>query len=154
MFCPKCGKPDQSPEAYCRGCGIFLPDLDKIRKKEVPVEEHIKVNSFFSLATAIVSLSLAITLYSVFAFRPETHWIIYLVAGFLTAITAWQIQTFVRTRMLKKQIEKMRPKRDDGPEPPVTFERAETAKLLDEANLGNAVPTSVTEHTTRYLTKK
>jgi hypothetical protein len=154
MFCPKCGKPEQSPEAFCRGCGMFLPDLDKIKKKEVPAEEHIMVNSFFSLATAIVSSTLAIILYSTLGFRPETHWIVYLVAGFLIAITAWQIQTFIRTRMLKKQIEKMRPKRDDGPDPPVTFERADTAKLLDEANFANAVPTSVTEHTTRHLTKK
>lgn len=132
---------------------MFLPDLDKIKKKEVPAEEHIKVNSFFSLATAIVSLALAITLYSTLGFRPETHWIIYLVAGFLIAITAWQIQTYIRTRMLKKQIEKMRPKREDEPELPV-FEPADTAKLLDEANFENAVPPSVSEHTTKNLVKK
>jgi hypothetical protein len=154
MFCPKCGKPDQSPEAFCRGCGIFLPDLDRVRKKEVPVEKHIEINSFFSMATAIVSLSLAITLYSVLGFREETHWIIYLVAGFLIAITAWQIQTFVRTRMLKKQFEKMRPRREDDSEQPLTFERADTAKLLDEADFENAVPRSVTEHTTKNLVKK
>lgn len=133
---------------------MFLRDLDKIKKKEVPAEEHIMVNSFFSLATAIVSSTLAIILYSTLGFRPETHWIIYLVAGFLIAITAWQIQTFIRTRMLKKQIEKMRPKRDDETEPPVTLGRAETAKLLDEANFENAVPRSVTEHTTKNLVKK
>ncbi len=153
MFCPKCGKPDQAPEAYCRGCGIFLPDLDKIKKKEVPVEEHIKVNSFFSLATALVSLSLAITLYSVFGFRPETHWIIYLVAGFLTAITAWQIQTFVRTRMLKKQFEKMRPKREDELTQQIV-KPTDTARSLNEADLENVMPPSVTENTTKELAEK
>src|SRR5215203_4420569 len=27
MFCPKCGKSEQSPDSYCRSCGEFLTDL-------------------------------------------------------------------------------------------------------------------------------
>jgi hypothetical protein len=83
MFCPKCGKPDQSPETYCRKCGTFLPDFDKASKKETPAEEHIKINSTFSIMTAVVSLSLAITLYVMFIGREGTQWIIFLVFGFL-----------------------------------------------------------------------
>ncbi len=63
--------------------------------------------------TAVVSLSLAITLYAMFIGREGTPWILYVVFGFLIAMTAWQVQTFIRTRMLRKQFEKMKPKRDE-----------------------------------------
>lgn len=152
MFCPKCGTAGQIPEAYCRHCGIFLPDIEKAKKKTVPAEEHLKVNSFFSLATAIVSISLAIALYSIFLGEPGTHWIIYLVAGFLTAMTAWQIQVFIRTRMLKKQIAKMRPVQGSNDASKVLIKAADTAQLLKEADLEHHVPASVVEHTTRHLT--
>jgi len=151
MFCPKCGTADQVPETYCRQCGIFLPDIDKPMKKAVPAEEHLKINSFFSLATAIVSISLAIALYSIFLGQPGTHWIIYLVAGFLTAMTAWQVQVFIRTRMLKKQIAKMRPVQDSKEASEVIAKATNTAPLLNEPDMEHFVPASVVEHTTRQL---
>ncbi|MGB7068783.1 MAG: hypothetical protein WBD22_04760 [Pyrinomonadaceae bacterium] len=150
MFCAKCGKPDQSPETYCRKCGTFLPDFEKVRKSETPAEQHIKANSYLALMTAVVSLSLAITLYATLGFRPETHWIIYVVAGFLIAMTAWQIQTYIRTRMLKKQFEKMTPKGIEDVPAQNSTERAQ----LDEANFEDIIPASVTERTTRNLTQK
>lgn len=154
MFCPKCGAAEQSAETFCRKCGTFLPDFDQVKKKEIPVEEHIEVNSFFSIATAVVSLSLAITLYAMFIGREGTPWIIYLVFGFLVAMTAWQIQTFIRTRMLKKQFEKMKPDRSDDVPVQKSVNPAETARLLDEANFEDIVPASVTERTTRNLTPR
>lgn len=27
MFCPNCGKADQTTDAYCRNCGAFLTDF-------------------------------------------------------------------------------------------------------------------------------
>jgi uncharacterized membrane protein YvbJ len=42
MFCPKCGNPNQRPETFCCQCGIFLPDYDKLRRKETSPEEHLK----------------------------------------------------------------------------------------------------------------
>lgn len=149
MFCPKCGAAEQSIETYCRNCGVFLPDFAKAIKKQTTVEEHIKVNSFFTIATAIVSLSLAITLYATLGFRPETPWIIYFVAAFLTAMTAWQVQTFIRTRMLKRQFEKLRPPRESA----TAQLTAETNELLPEGNFEHVVPASFTERTTRNLSK-
>lgn len=148
MFCPKCGNADQTPETYCRQCGTFLPDLDKLQKKETPFEEHIKVNTFFTVATAVVSLTLAIIFYLTFINRGgPTPIIIYPVFGFLIAMTAWQIQTFIRTRILKTQFEKLQQKRERKKDQiPL-----ETNELLPEANFESVVPESVTERTTRNL---
>src|SRR5471030_2237280 len=103
MFCPKCGNPNQSPETYCRQCGTFLPDLSKASKRESPPEEHIKVNTVLSLMTVVVSFTLAILLYALLGFRDSTPPIIYAAAGLLIAMGSWHIQTFIRTRKLKKQ---------------------------------------------------
>lgn len=149
MFCPKCGTSDQQTEIFCRTCGTFLPDFDKAIKKEIAAEEHIKMNSVFSVMSAVVSLGLAITLYSTLAFRPDTPWIIYVVTGFLTAMTAWQVQTFIRTRMLKKQIEKLKPTNRSVP---ATAEPTSPAQL-PQADFENVIPASVTDRTTRNLSE-
>lgn len=149
MFCPKCGTAEQRSETYCRNCGVYIPDFDNAVKKEIAAEEHLKINSVFSIMSAVVSLGLAITLYSTLAFRPDTPWIIYAVAGFLFAITAWQIQTFIRTRLLKRQFEKLKPKRQDAS----TESTSPEISRLPEADLSNVVPASVTERTTRNLSE-
>ncbi len=157
MFCPKCGKADQSPETYCRQCGNYLHDYDKPVKKKVQPEEHLKANLFLNLLTAITSLTLAILLYSIFLGKQDTPLIIYVTAGFLTAMTAWQVQTFWRTILLRKHFNK---RKDDAENQiihetePQQFERMPTKQLLNEADLGNLVPTSVTENTTKHLSEK
>jgi hypothetical protein len=152
MFCPKCGKPDQSSETYCRQCGVFLPDLSKPVKREHPPEEHIKVNSVLSLMTVIVSFTLAILLYSIMGFRPGTHPLIYVTASLLMAMGGWHIQTFIRIRKLKKQWTLRSP--NGGKENEPAFEKILTAKLLDRPDFSNVVPTSVTETTTKHLDAK
>lgn len=142
MFCPNCGTADQTTESFCRKCGSFLPDFEKLKKRETPVEEHIKVNTFFTVATAVVSLTLAIVLYLTFINRGPAPFVIYPVFGFLIAITAWQVQTFIRTRMIKKQFESLRPPRELS---------SEGKELLPEADLENVVPASVIERTTPDL---
>lgn len=149
MFCPKCGKSDQSPETYCRQCGIFLPDLSTPAKRESPPEENIKVNSVLSLMTVIVSFTLAILLYAFLGFRPGTHPMIYVTAGLLTAMGAWHIQTFIRTRKLKKQWKRRNPNIENETDPSVSA--VPTGKLLDQPDFENIVPASVTDHTTRHL---
>ena len=66
MFCPKCGKSDQSPETYCRQCGNYQNDFDKPAKKTTTPEQHLTANTVLSLMTAITSLTLAISLYAIF----------------------------------------------------------------------------------------
>ena len=154
MFCPKCGNADQSPETYCRQCGNYLHDFDNSVKKKIQPEEHIKANLFLNLLTAITSLTLAILLYSIFLGREDTPIIIYITAGFLTAMTAWQVQTFWRTILLRKHFKKRKNEAENQTihqTEPQNIESMTTKELLPEADLSNLVRTSVVENTTRKL---
>lgn len=153
MFCPKCGAADQLPETYCRQCGIFLPDLEKAAKPKNTPEEHVKVNSVLSALTIIASLTLAILLYSMLAFRQDTHPLIYVTAGLLIAIGVWHIQTFYRTLQLRKHF-KNRKRESEEARQRDSIEGLPTGKFLSEADRSYAVPASVTEHTTTGLSEK
>ena len=157
MFCPRCGRAEQVPESYCRQCGFYLPDLTKLDKREATPEVHLEANRVLSAITIIASFTLSILLYAILGFRSSTHPLIYVTAGLLLAIGGWHIQTLIRTLQLKKQwkrraplTEVQAPLADAQP----AFKSASTGKLLDQANLDNAVPASVTENTTRHLAEK
>ena len=153
MFCPKCGKADQSPETFCRQCGSFLPDFDKSVKKPVTPEEHVNANAVLSAMTVVASLILATLLYLTFRNHPDTHPVIYVTGGFLIAISAWQIQTFWRTMLLRKHFKK--PKREsENQTAPSAFEAKPTNQLLPDADFEDYVPASVVEKTTRKLKVK
>lgn len=155
MFCPKCGKAEQLPETYCRQCGVFLPDLSKPFKREAPPEDHFKANTVLSVLTIVVCAVMATLIYSMLAFRPDTHPLTYVTAGMFIAIGGWHIQTLIRTLKLKKQFRKrMRPAEVEVDAGLPAFEARTTSKLLDPADMTNAVPASVTENTTRHLAEK
>ncbi len=146
MFCPKCGKSEQSPETYCRRCGVFMPDLSKPVKGPITPEEHVLANTVLSTMTIVASFTLAILQWSMLAFRPDTHPLIYVTAGLLFAMGIWHIQTLWRTLQLRKHFKKnKRPKTAE-------LGGAEiTGKLLAEPDFENRVPASVTDRTTRHL---
>lgn len=150
MFCPKCGKADQAPESYCRQCGIFLPDLSKPVKPPHSPEQHITANIVLSSMSIVAGLTLAILLWAVLAFRPDTHPLIYVTAGVLFAMAMWHIQTLWRTLQLRKYLKREKPKNNDVLlEPPKGGERQ-----LTQADSTDVVPASVTERTTRQLAEK
>lgn len=154
MFCPRCGKAEQLPETYCRQCGLFLPDLSKSVKREIPPEEHLKANTVLNSLTIIVSFTLSFLL---FAIIPDKHPLIYVTAGLLIAIGAWHIQTFIRTQQLKKQWKRRTPLAEiqaPSPETEPAIKSASTAKLLDQADFEHTPPASVTENTTRHLVER
>jgi len=154
MFCPKCGKADQQPETFCRQCGNYLLDYDKPAKRRHTPEDHIKANTVLNLLTAITSLVLAILLYSVFLGKQDTPVLIYVTAGFLTAMFFWQVQTFWRTILLKKHFKKKKIEGVNRTENPIkvpNLEAPEIKELLNEADFSNNVSASVIENTTRKL---
>lgn len=150
MFCPRCGKAEQAPETYCRQCGLLLPDLSKQLKHESPPEEHLKANTVLSVMTIVVSFTLATLLYQIMAFRPDTHPLVYITAGLLLAMGGWHIQTLIRTVKLKKQWKERTPFTENQP----AIKSVSTAKLLEHSDFSDAIPTSVTETTTRHLAEK
>lgn len=160
MFCPRCGKADQQPESFCRQCGIFLPDFDKLISKEIPPEEHLKANSVLSLMSVIVSGTLAVLLHVFFTFRTGDTpplILINITAGVLTGMFFWQAQAFWRTRQLKKHFpkrEKEEKFKTKAPDTNRLIEPASERELLNEADFSNAVPLSVTENTTKHFGEK
>lgn len=150
MFCPKCGKADQVPETYCRQCGTFLSGSSTLAKRESPPEENIKVNSVISLWTVIVSFTLAILLFAILGFRDNTHPLIYVTAGLLIGMGAWHIQTFIRTRSLKKQWKRRGANIESDP---AAVNQAITGKLLEQPDFESMAPASVTDHTTKHLSE-
>ncbi len=148
MFCPKCGKSDQTPESYCRQCGIFLPDLSKPHKTLAAPETHLRANIVLSSLTIVTTLTLAILLYSILAFKADTHPLIYATAGLLIAMSFWHAQTLWRTLILRKQFKALKPGRVGE----IEGEDATTGKLLESADFENMVPASVTDRTTKHLT--
>jgi hypothetical protein len=154
MFCPRCGKAEQLPESFCRQCGVFLPDLSRPFKREIAPEDHLKANTVLSSLTIVVSFTLSILLFFILGFKPDTHPLIYVTAGLLIGIGGWHIQTLIRTLKLKKQWKRRTALTQAPPETQPAFKSASTAKLLEQANLENAVPASVTDHTTRHLTER
>jgi cytochrome c biogenesis protein CcdA len=149
MYCPNCGKADQTPETYCRQCGLFLSDFSTRSKQEASPEENLKVNLVLSLLTIIASFTLAILLYAILGFRENTHWLIYATAGLLIAIGSWHIQTFIRTRQLRRQWQ--RRTKDQETKDAASLQRPTTSKLLSTPAQDAAIPPTVTEDTTRDL---
>ncbi len=150
MFCPGCGNGDQIPEAYCRQCGIFLPDLSKPQKGPIPPEQHVLANIVLSSMTIVACFTLAILLYTILGFRPDTHPLIYATAGLLIAMGAWHIQTLWRAILLRKYFKKMKP---PVVEEVSKEENNKADKLLETPDMSDFVHASVTENTTRQLNK-
>jgi len=150
MFCPRCGKAEQVPESYCRQCGFFLPDLAKLEKREIPPDEHLKANTVLSVLTIVASFTLSFLLFAILGLSSATHPLIYATAGILIAIGSWHIQTLIRTQKLKQQWKRRAPLTEPEPTVPA-FESPSNAKLLNQSDLSDTPPASVTEHSTRQL---
>lgn len=153
MYCPNCGKADQKENTYCRRCGTFLPDFDKIKKRETPPEMHLKANTVLNVMSGIASVSLAILLYIFFLGRSDTPLIIYVTAGFLTAMFFWQAQVFWRNLQLKKQIPK-RVEAKENSEDQIKIESAKTKELLSEAEFGDMVPADAATRATKNFSNR
>ena len=152
MFCPKCGKPDQSPETYCRQCGVYLPDIDKPGKAPTPPEQHLLVNAVLTSLSIVVSLGLAFVLYSMNLALPETRTIVYIATGLLIAMSIWQGQALWRTIRISEQLKRSKAPRESIQNPELAI--PETGRHLADADLEDFVPASVTDRTTKQLSKK
>ncbi len=103
MFCPNCGTGGQSAETYCRKCGTFLPDFEKALAKQTTPRDHFTANTVLSVMTALVSATLAVLLYANFLGKDDTPLLIYVTAGFLTAMFFWQVQVIWRSVLLRRE---------------------------------------------------
>lgn len=158
MFCPNCGKADQTENSYCRSCGEFLPNLTKSKLPsfggDTP-EEQIRTNLFLNLLSAFVSLALAVSLYVSFLGKDAPP-LIYLTSAFLLAMSGWQFSTCIINLKLRKNFKRRReietPENESVRQ--TQFESAKTQELLNEADFTDVIPATVTENTTKHLHEK
>ncbi len=160
MFCPNCGKAEQTPNTYCRQCGGFLSEHGNKKRNltfggDTP-EEQIRINLILNFLSGAVSFILAILLYATFWGKPDVSPVIYLVAAFLLAMCGWQFSTFRVGLKLKKTFERRKSGETENAARVDTnvLQSAKTKDLLPEADFSNVVPASVTENTTKTLPEK
>ena len=149
MFCQKCGNPDQSPDAFCRQCGMYIPDLLKPTRTIRSPEKHIKINALLSAMTIVTSFTLAILLFSILGFRDNTHPLIYVTAGLLIAMGTWHIFNFWRLLVIKMHFSKNTHLLDESP-----VKGQQTGDLRNNLGFEELPHDDVSEQTTRHLSEK
>ena len=155
MFCPNCGKADQKENSYCRQCGEFLPSLRKKKLLgwggETP-EKQIRTSFFLNLISAIACLIFGILLLSTHGNPGDTTFVVTVAAVLLFINALWQISNFIVGLNRKKQLKKRHDEEIEVKRE--IYLSPKTKELLPEAEFENLVPASVTEETTKNLTRK
>ncbi len=160
MYCPNCGKSDQTENTFCRQCGEFLNDFKKKSKNfsfggETP-QEQIRTNLVLNLMSAIVSIASGLYLFIRFSDLGSEFSMIFLIAAFLLAMGGWQLSTFFVGLKLRKTFSKnqIRSEVENEIAAKNKLNDLTTNELLPEADFSNDVPASVIENTTRKLKEK
>ena len=166
MFCPNCGKSEQSADSYCRNCGQFLTDMsgksyliNKILGGSTP-DTQVKVNLTINIATTLISILLLgflngyyDSLYERTGQSPPP--VIYLVYIFLGLVSAWQFLSFLINLRLQRKLsgrgQAIAPAEQSVDQEAVSH--GATQKSLPEANFEGIAPASVVEDTTKILNK-
>jgi hypothetical protein len=166
MFCPKCGKGEQTSDTYCRNCGEFLADfsnkfslINKVLGVNTP-EKQVNVNLAINLVTSIISFLLLVFLNGYFDGRytrtqESAPPIIYLIYLFLGMVAVWQFLSFIINLNLKSKLSGRKSGRisTDLSANENTISSAEAKEFLPPADVENIVPASATENTTKILNK-
>ena len=156
MFCPKCGKGEQTPNAYCRACGEFLPDVNKLARAGArrgfggsTPEENIKTTIYLSLLSTVFALFAAITFYAVLNGFPVSSGIMAAAAAFSLCIAGYQISNVIVAVKLRRRLVR----RKDGNQKQRELIAQTFGGTLPPANTAPLIRSavSVTENTTSLL---
>jgi hypothetical protein len=149
MFCPMCGADSQSPKAYCRRCGEWIPDI-KSRGGiafggETP-QQNVFTGLFINALSAFAALFSAIALYVTYLGTGEAKWSIYVAAASCLCIAGWQASSFIVGLKLRQRLKRL------GEASAPELEARRPARALAEPDLNSFVPAaSITENTTEFL---
>ena len=152
MFCHTCGAEGQSPNAYCKRCGEWLPDL-RVRHRfggETP-QQKIFTSLFMSALSALAALFSAIALYATYLGAGEAKWSVYAAAAICVCIAGWQASSFFVAFKLRQRLKSGR----EGSTAAAALESEPATPVLNAANMADFVsPPTVTESTSRHLVDK
>lgn len=151
MFCSNCGASEQTRETYCRACGEFLVSSStgsRVAFGGTTPQQNLTSINVLSVIAAVISLIAGILMY-VTNFSVPIY--LYLGAALLLCNAAWHLSNFAVGLKLKRRLTtaKGQPSETIGEIP-----AANTSELLTPGNLDSAVPSSVTESTTKHLAEK
>ena len=157
MFCPKCGKGEQAAEAYCRNCGIWLPDVNKLTKSsfggDTPVQ-NVNNTITFNIISALFAAFVIFAIYSVaFGFGTPNlgayyATLLFIAGSFATCISGWQITSVFISLKLRRRITR----RQIAFQQDNNLSESTSPNALPAADYSNIVkPFAVTENTTALL---
>jgi hypothetical protein len=151
MYCHKCGAPNQTPKAYCKSCGEWLPHLGSRRPStfggETP-QQIVSTSLFMSAITTLTALFSGLALYITYLGSEDAKWSVYIAAAFCICIAGWQASSFFITLRLRQRLKHSR----DSSPAPVELSKPDTAPALNAGDLNAFVGvTSVTENSTELL---
>jgi hypothetical protein len=171
MFCPNCGKGEQTPDSYCRSCGEFLTDfsarsylIHRLLGGSSPKSQltlGIAINVLTGLAAALL-LGFLNGHYDALHTRTgeSPPHVIYYVYAFLGLVFVWQLLGLAINNRLKRKLggeEKKGKKGLPAAEPDGAGKfvaSPPTQRTLEPGHTDPAAgPESVTQHTTKLLDK-
>lgn len=146
MFCPKCGTREQSPESYCRNCGVWLVDPEanaSIFRKSTPEQQIRKIRTLevISIGMSLTSVAIIFAYLSAgldrgLLFLAMTCGLVVIIYQLVNIFLGYKV-----TKNLPKQHRAEIPQRD----PTMVLEfPVDTARQLN-------TPASVTDNTTELL---
>ncbi|MCO6510562.1 MAG: hypothetical protein J5I65_07185 [Aridibacter famidurans] len=156
MFCPTCGKSDQTENTYCRQCGEYLPDFESGGNMPKSPAEQFKMSLIFNVLSAVAAVGMATALLIYHAGMDDVTPLIWSAISLFYVIGIWQTVSFFNNWKLRKRFirkEKFK-KKGKGAETGKLEGSDEPELILPEADPSHAVPSSVVEETTRELEKR
>lgn len=143
MFCPKCGTSEQSPESYCRNCGIGLVDPDSVSKNSLfrksTREEKIRKMRTLELISIGLSLTSAAIIF-MFLFGSLDRGLLFLAMACGLVVAVYQAINMYLGNKVTKDLPRQRATDAAQTDQPTVL----TARQLN-------VPASVTDNTTELL---
>ena len=168
MFCPNCGKGEQSPDSYCRSCGEFLPDfsaksylISRLLGGASP-KAQLRLGSIINVMTGLAAALLLGFLNGHFdALHARTGEspppVINYVYAFLGLVFVWQLLGLAINNRLKRKLARGKRKKALPPAAPAAEPSAvaspPTQRSLEPGHIDPNGPESVTQHTTKKLEK-
>lgn len=153
MFCSKCGAADQSADSYCKRCGEWLPDTERLGRRRgrirarTPEQRHQKMRIVEAMS-ALAALSSAVIILAVLAGKVDRPALV-LAADLCFVTVIFQAINFLIGHSLQKRLRQGR----DESERSGIIEAGTSQAQLNRADTGNLVraASSVTEGTTELL---
>jgi len=149
MFCPKCGTSEQSPESYCRNCGVWLVDPDAVSKsglfRKSTREEKIRKIRTLEFISIGMSLTSAVIIFA-FMFGSLDRGLLFLAMACGLVVVGYQAVNMYLGYKVAKDLPRQRTvdKQKSETSPILEFPSTTTARQLN-------VPASVTDGTTELL---